>query len=53
MKIHYPTMESHLIADLFQAVNEYLWLLNRRYPQKSSLKLVGNVRYLRLLRQNC
>jgi hypothetical protein len=28
--------------EVFQAAREYLWLLSRGYPQKSSLKLVGD-----------
>ena len=35
-------MDKQLTADLFPAANEYLWLLSRDYPQKSSLKLVGD-----------
>ena len=30
------------VPDLFPAANEYLWLLSRGYPQKSSLKMVGD-----------
>lgn len=35
-------MEKHFPPALYQAANEYLWLLSRDYPQKSSLKLVGD-----------
>ncbi|MEN8203478.1 MAG: DUF434 domain-containing protein [Bacteroidota bacterium] len=35
-------MKSTFPEDVFLAAKEYLWLLSRGYPQKSSLKLVGD-----------
>ncbi len=35
-------MSNQFSGDLFDASKEYLWMLSRGYPQKASLKLVGD-----------
>jgi hypothetical protein len=35
-------MSTFISEDLIRAAREYLWLLSRGYPQKASLKLVGD-----------
>lgn len=35
-------MNTHFSEELLTASKEYLWMLSRGYPQKSSLKLVGD-----------
>ncbi|MCP4314147.1 MAG: DUF434 domain-containing protein [Bacteroidetes bacterium] len=35
-------MEDGFTKDFLEASGEYFWLLNRAYPQKGSLKMVGD-----------